>query len=339
MAARTAPNGAALLPEEYRRPVSQAMTLEWNTQAYLLMAERGEGAEPVPEPELWAALSGKHVFENGKFAMLRTPHSVATFSWGRQVMGMVLPLRGDLLISPNARSLIGQAEFAAEKGDPVVAQRVELSPDPKLLGVAGILSRYGKLEQRFGFLALPDGRTVYVDILALTGAERPTAVNLGTLGILNDANWPYHDGTRTVSFEGGSRTFAAAQAAEEGPVLLSSPWFNVDGLGICILRASGQQVYVPQPTPAMGRLEQQFLLNTIPAEQLAAAEPSSVIGHSVFVFYPGQSVEQTRAAASRCRLLSEPAARVVRLTLEDDTKVTIDLDELSIDVEAAAASR
>jgi hypothetical protein len=330
MAART-PSGAIYLPEETKLPSDQAMALELPAHAYALMAERGEGPAPVPLAKLMADLSGRHVFAEGKFAVLRTSASIATFSWGAQVMGQVMPLRENQLLAPEARSLVGYVVAPGVAREVPVAREIVLAPLDAALGVAGVLARAdGAVEQRFAFLALPDGRVIYADLLRLTGSRRPTLLDLGTLGVLNDRNWPGHDGTRTLVHEGGSTTFAAKDAALEPAVAYQSRWFNLDGLGIVRVAAAGEARYVPAPTGAAGRLEQRFHLSAIPPAELASAAPGAALAHAVLVFYPGQTSEATRQAADRCRLHGPAGTPDLRLTLEDGSEANIDLARLHI---------
>src|SRR5439155_6722795 len=137
--------------------------------------------------------------------------------------------------------------------------------------IAAVLSRAdGAIEQRVAFVALADGRTVYCDSLRLTGEKRPQAINLGTLGVLNDASWVYHDGKRTLRFEGGEKTFVAKDAEKAEAFTASSPWYNLDGLGIVCLKTTGEQIYNARRSAVKARLEQLFHLNAVPANATSA---------------------------------------------------------------------
>ena len=100
-------DGSISAPSELLSPSAHLIQMEETPDAYFHLRKYGDGPTPVSEHELWRRLSGKHVFTFGKFALLRTPTSVATFSWGRQVMRMILPLRKELPLSPKNRSLNG----------------------------------------------------------------------------------------------------------------------------------------------------------------------------------------------------------------------------------------
>lgn len=337
MAARN-PRGLIYLPTETKLSSDQNMMLEYLAHTYALMRLRGEGPEPEAVEKLPSDLAGTRLFRSGRLGVVRTTDSIATFSWGAQVMGQVLPLRPDLLLSPETRGLVGHVGAEGVAREAPVALQVAVAPRVDGLGVTGVLARAdGALEQRFGFLALPDGRTIYADRLTPVRALRPTLLHLGTLGVLNDAQWPFHDGTRSIYHEGGEKVFAAAAAATDKPVELTSRWINVDqSLGIVRLASSGPAVYTPAPTNAAGRLEQRFNLNVVPASALAAVSPGQLLAHGVYVFYPNLTAEQTAKVAARCELLSAPEDAMVRLRLEDGLVVEFDLAALRLRVSPSA---
>ena len=156
-------DGSVFLPEEFSFPPTQSGTAEILANVRHLLAEYGTGAPAASEETLLKNYSGRHVFEAGKFALLRTTRSVSSFSWGSQPMGMVMPLDKDLLLSPNERSLIGTVLTVNKTSEKPVVQEVNLTSTTMGFGVSGILSRAGgEVEQRFAFAALPDGRTVYI---------------------------------------------------------------------------------------------------------------------------------------------------------------------------------
>lgn len=357
MAART-PDGPLFLPDEYFFPSTQHYVVDMLGDFYLLLRGWGEGPEPAAEEELWRELSGRHVFETGQFALVRTPRSVSTFSWGAQVMGMALPLSKDLLLNPNERSMIGMIAMEGVGRETPRVRRTAIAPLAEGFGISGILDRAGgRVEQRFAFLALPDGRTVYVDSVRTTEPEDLRALDLGTLGILNEPHWVYHDGTRTVHHEGGELTFTAAGEDHPEPVVFSSPWCNIDDmLGVILPGPARRQVYHPNHRPARGRVEQLFHLNSIDLTRLASqGAPSPLragnsdtdrqeqamqrepIARTILVFHPSQTRDATRAAAARTVLETgassgdsgaDSDAGILRL--EDGTRVSWDLTELRI---------
>ena len=112
--ARRTPQAGIHLPEEFFFPSTQHFLLDMLATVYLLSAQEGDGSAPTPEDALWRAQEGIHVFDAGRFALSRSPNAVASISWGRQSMGMVLPMGRDLLLSPNERSLIGSVRASRQ---------------------------------------------------------------------------------------------------------------------------------------------------------------------------------------------------------------------------------
>ena len=322
-------NGGIHEPEEILVATTHAIPAELHADAYLLMRELGEGPPPVEADQLWKDLAGKYVFAAGKFAVLRTPRSIATFSWGRVVMGMAMPLRKDLLLTPNERSLIGIVQMPGAKRDTPRARKIVLGQDPGELTVTGILDRgAGAVEQRFAFVALNDGTTVYADVLNAAGFAKPATIDLGVLGVLNEPRWVYHDGQRTLRYEGGEKIFHAADAEKGESLDFSSPWCNLDGLGIVCLKTAGHQVYTPKPSMTRGRLEQMFCLNhvTSPAATSAADAP---FASTVLVLYPDQPWQVTRTMTTRCRCEGDDPFRFA-VILHDGRRIVINLQNSTV---------
>lgn len=330
MAAR-GPTGRVYLAEEYSFPSTEPMMLDQHAEAYLLLRGWGEGPEPLAEDEYLRNVSGLSLFETGKFALLRTPRSAATFSWGPQVMGMVLPLSTDLLLNPNERSLVGSVSVEGVTRDHPNVLQARALPLGDGFAVTGVLDRAeGKVEQRFAFVALPDGRAVYVDSFHTSEPARLRSLDAGTLGILNEPHWIYHDGTRTVHTEEGSRTYTGTGEAESDPVVTHSRWCNVDDmLGIVSLGPNPRQVYLPLQKPTRSRLEQILHLNSIDPEGWTEEKNSTgrrLVGRSILVFYPNQLHDATRQAAEQTRVEAQ-GPEAGRIALPGGVAITYDLEK------------
>lgn len=330
MAKRT-PDSGIHAPEEYSFPSTQQFLFEMFGDIYLLLAERGDGPAPTAEKELWHKLEGLHLFEAGKFGVMRSENAVATFSWGAQVLGMVLPMQRDLLISPYERSLIGSMRVEGMKSETPRVRQVKLSPSKDVLGVSGIVERAGgAIEQRFGFVALPDGRTLYVEALRQTSQTKLLSLELAPLAVLNEARWVYHEPKRTLYSQAGQEVFSATAKSEKVARAMSSPWYNIDdALGIVCLAGSGKQSYLANTKSERGRVEQLFTLNAVDASKLAG-EPGKPLAQTAIVFYPKQEHEATSKVAGKCQLQQNGAKYEV--SLEDGKKVSVDLDALSVEV-------
>lgn len=331
--AKRDPKGGIFLPEEYFFPSTQQFLLDTMADNYLLCAQLGDGPTPVTQEEFDTAMLGLHMFTPGKFAVMRSPKGISSFSWGRRVMGVAMPYQKDIMISPYERSMVGSiAGKGIQKESPKVREAVvqELG---SAFGVAGVLERAGgMLEQRFAFIALPDGRTVYIDkVLATSATKDAMTLHLGTIAVANEPRWAYHGGDRTIYLDGGHRVFSCLSAAStETVVFPKSPWFNIDDrLGVVPVDCTGRAEYAPTCDVRAGRIEQLFHLN---AQQIEAqpAGGSAPVAVTALVFYPGQEHKQTAAAATKCALSGSKATGSYTLTLDDGSVFTIDLAKLAV---------
>jgi hypothetical protein len=338
MAARSAHNGPIVLPHETNFPSTQGFVLEGAARAYLLIAAHGEGPESVSEEQLWRDLHGRHVFKFGQFALQRSDRAIASFSWGRQIMGLCVPMDKDLVVTPCDRGMIGYVKVDGISDKPTV-KRVVTPNLGDAFGVIGILDR-GSIrksttkprsapiaEQRFAFVALPDGTTVYVDRFVPLTPDKPSSVELGTVGVLNDVDWVWHGGKRTLFYDDGRTLFKAADAPTQPRLNLHSKWLNMDDkLGIVCLSSAGQS-YIPQSNSNRGRLEQLLHLNVVPPEQLSRGHPSQ----TAIVFFPQQSADQTKLVSEQCRIdSSDSAPMIIRLPQH---LITVDFEKLSVSLQ------
>jgi hypothetical protein len=242
-------------------------------------------------------------------------------------MGMVLPLQRDLLLAPDEHSLTG--DFGRTKS---LVRKVNIIDIPDTLAICGIVNHVATattksatqpapVEQRFAFVALPDGRAIYAD-------DRPEPL---MLGVLNDLHWVYHNGKRTIYFNDGSITFNAANATTDPPFKHASAWSNVDdALGIVSLAADDTEIsYDSRPVRASARLEQRLILGSSNLQSGL---------QNVLVLYPGQHADQTAQCAKRCAL-DQPDASHRVIKLDDGTEIAVDLGDLTIQVQKVRAAR
>ena len=331
MAARN-PDGALFLQDEFFFASTQHMFFELACQAYLMLRTKGEGAPPISEKELICQLAGTYLFESGEFAILRTPNSVSTFSWGARTMGMVLPLQKDILLTPYESSLVGTVIIDSVRHERSVVQEVRYIEMERGFAVVGVLERAeGAVKQRFGFAALEDDRCIYADRLYTRSEVHIDALELGTIGIANEPHWVHHDGVRTLHF-GRGREYITGDGLDETPFLFSHPWFNIDNvMGIVSLAGSGNQTWTPLHRYQRGRLQQLFVLNAYDDRSALIREEDGLVAETAIVFYPGQSQRKTRQAASRCRYQALPDDRFA-ICLEDGVRVQFDLQRLTVNV-------
>jgi hypothetical protein len=111
---------------------------------------------------------------------------------------------------------------------------------------------------------------------------------------------------------------------------MKSAWYNIDDkMGIIALQAPGAQVYDPKPTAAKGRLEQIFHLNQYDVTKLSN-DGKLPLGTTALLFYPGERGKDTADNARKCKLGFSTNASVFRITLEDGSQITIDLNDLKL---------
>jgi hypothetical protein len=236
---------------------------------------------------------------------------------------MVVPLRRDLLVTPNDRGLIGVVE-GVKNERPQLKRWALIESVGDFLAVCGELDRgNGALAQRFAFVALPDGRVVYADHVAAKSNTKPPIFHGGTIGILNDRNWVHHpNAARTLRFAGGQHVFAAARDEHFRDIEFDPPWYNLDdALGIVALLTTGRAVYQDKPTAARGRREQLFHMS---AHALLPAQ-------CVLVLYPAQTAARTRVAAGRCKLIPTEDPLRFSVALDDGKRLDFDLKRLNVE--------
>lgn len=330
MAARN-PAGSLYAPTETKLSSDDAMALELPAHTYALLAARGEGPAPAAMAEVMRAAAGARIFPDAKIAVHRTPAAFASMSWGAQSMGLVQPLERDQLFSPESRSLVGHVVLAGDIGDRPRVHDAMSTETAAGLGVVGVLRRAGeRIEQRFAFIALRDGRVVFAD--RLTGFEPVPEVrlDLGTLGVLNDSHWPDQRSERELHHAAGTFVARAADAGRTPPWDSDSRWMNLDDrFGLIRLAGSGRFRFVPAPTSAAGRLEQRLHLNAGPHNIPPDSDRGDLIAFGTALLLPGHTARATAAAAAASTVLSAPGAPLVEVRLSDGLGLRIDFDHLS----------
>ena len=230
-------------------------------------------------------------------------------------------------MSPYERNMVGSVAGAGLKGEAPLVRETVVQDLGDAFGVAGVLERAdGQFEQRFAFVALPDGRAVYADRVLVTSATRHAmTLRLGTIALANEPRWACHDGDRTIHHEGGHSNFGCRSGKSTATVTFpASAWFNVDDqLGIATVKCTGRPQYDPACDVRHGRVEQLFHANTVRIGPQETGSRSPV-AETVLVFHPGKDRRETATVAAKCTL------RNGTLTLDDGASLVIDLDALSV---------
>lgn len=241
-------------------------------------------------------------------------------------MGLVMPLGKDLLLSPNERSLIGIISVEGLKAEKPKVVKAEPRKVGDAFVVTGEMLRAGEsMRQRFAFVTLANGRTIYVDDLCVIKPVKNAQVNLGALAVLNDPNWIYHDGNRDLYWSDNHRTFDVRDGKAPQPASMASRWYNLDDkLGIVAATITGGQTYDDNRKIVNGRLEQLFVLNALSTGTTQLEPSDTPIAKTALVFYPGSNRNQTAAAAERVNA-DWSGIESCCLTMDDGIFMTVNL--------------
>ncbi|MEI7730571.1 MAG: hypothetical protein WCO56_13435 [Verrucomicrobiota bacterium] len=267
------PGGPTLLPQEYFFPSLPGMYVNAYTMAFLLHAAFGDGVEPVSAAEFLHAKTRVQNFEQGEFAVQRTPHGWASFSWGNRIMGQAIPFTRDLLGSPYEWSFIGTVEATPTGTPPQPAAPKKGAEYPRILKLArqvttryfsvqATLSRAGGLvEQAIVFVSLPDGTVAYFERFTARQELELKRLESCKLGVLNEPEWVYQRKPRRLFSASGERFVNGLEAS--AAFTLPSTWLNVDDAWGLVLLGEHGFYYQPTHQAAKGRREQ-FLFATPP---------------------------------------------------------------------------
>jgi len=203
MQARSA-DGRVFLPGEYRFASTQHDTiamfgLQW---LYLHVADRIRD-EPTQR------LGTRHV-KSGGLVLHRTPNAFVTLSYGAKVMAQAAAMRLDRIVSPDQRSLIGGVYLAGEQRPPnpkVSAMDVDVKEDRFTAKLS--VDHGPSIRANLVFRTDPNG-TLYVhEELVAVQDVTVTRVGTGMIGVLNNRQWIYESGRRTLTLDDESTVIPA----------------------------------------------------------------------------------------------------------------------------------
>jgi len=202
------------------------------TENYMLRRLFGSGENALPDGKIEQRLAGVRIFEEGMFAIHRTPTSISSFSWHTTArksppMGMTLPLDKDTLIYPMPGSLIGDLRETATVTSSVADERPgvrshQVAAKDNSLNVLLKLQRCGeKVAQNCAFVSLPDGSSVYLEERVAEKSVTLYRATSGNVVINDDVRWVYQSKPRRFFGEGGELTPSDATRFQ-------TRWLNID---------------------------------------------------------------------------------------------------------------
>jgi hypothetical protein len=205
-------DGAIYAPGENYFPSSQPHLGLWLVQAWLALHCADRELAPATTDKL-----GVKYLPDGKLIVRRTPTAIHTVAWGTTIMAQAMPIQKDHIISPDSRNGIGRIIV---KGNPlpVTLKSVEVKSAADSFVVTMTVLHGDLVQADLVFSSLPDGRFQIDE--TLTALKNGSCDRIETLsfGILNNPNWVYESGKRTLAFAGRSNSFRAGA----GGVLVSN---------------------------------------------------------------------------------------------------------------------
>lgn len=252
-------DGRVFLPGEYRFPSTQHDTIAMFALQWVSL----HLADPIVDKPV-KRLGTRHL-EAGKLVLQRTPKAFVTLSYGAKIMAQVAAMRPDRIVSPDQRSLVGSVYVAGEKRPaPLKVSRSEVKMLPDRF-TARLDVDHGKKIRAALLFQTDAGGTLHAQE-TLTARDNVTVrqVATGLIGILNNKQWIYEDGSRTISLDGkGTEVAAHSGALLEGRVKEMS----VDG----VLHINSPQElpirYQASKGPQRGRATDRLYLNYHDGEQ------------------------------------------------------------------------
>ncbi|MBD2861283.1 hypothetical protein [Paenibacillus oceani] len=280
--------------------------------SYLLHVFGGAGACPSEPAELAERLSGVHLYPFGGSVIHRTPSTFTSFTWRNNVMGLSMPAKGVWNVTPLYASYTGTMKLESSGTSPgsltnesIIrgVEKEQISPYTDGFGAVVEISRgHGDLKQDVAFVALPDGRSVYVERFRVQKACAVREWQTGTIGIRNEhysAMPELAPGSRTLYMMDGERTFRGfyGREADEvrsfGPV----PYVNMDHtIGYLLYGTRGVRYVNRHVYPKWKGVEDILVLNDFgdrTFDQPQTLEPS------VIVALPNRTAEETAASYDR----------------------------------------
>lgn len=163
---------------------------------YLLHYFSGNGVEPQTEEQFYKDISGVHCYPYGSIIAKQAPSTFASLSWRNSAMAVTMPKHKLFTITTPPSSTFGNIAVKGEKNEQFqdFSKNILKIKDEKIVAydngfsVIGEIERGdGKIRQNMGFVALPQGNTVYFEKLNIDSYCEIVKMETGLVGIRNDS--------------------------------------------------------------------------------------------------------------------------------------------------------
>ncbi len=202
---RRSPEGNIYLPEETFFASTHSDLFRSLTESWLTL----HSADPIrdePAPRL-----GVRRLDPARIILHRTPTAVHTLAWGARTMAQCVPSRLDRMVSPHQRNGIGHVRLKDARSElPIHVRSVDIqSNDEGFTADLAVEHGDGLITAHLHFRSQADGTWTMGERLVADKALETAEIATGLIGILNNPNWIYENGQRTITVDGKTTEVAA----------------------------------------------------------------------------------------------------------------------------------
>jgi hypothetical protein len=298
------------------------------TKSYLLHVFGGAGVDPSDQAEMISRLSGVYEYPYGNIIVHRTKETFTSFSWRNNVMALSLPKKGLWSITPLYASFTGTVQFEEPKGiqgltnESIVRDviRERIIPYEDGFGAVVTIARGDReLLQDVAFVALPNGKSIYVEQFHADRACKLRELTTGLVGVRNESYKAMSElapGERTLYFASGAETFQGFYGKEPDLVKRYSPqgYVNIDNeIGYLIYGSAGITYRNKHEYPKWKGVEDVLILNDRGAVEFKENESLKPF---IIIAMPNQTHEQTALSHRQTTWLCDQPEHALLLELD-----------------------
>jgi hypothetical protein len=251
MQARNA-DGAIYAPGENYFPSAQGHVGYWLAQSWLIL----HYAEKELRPE--NPKTGITYFNDGKILINRTSNAFHSVSWGEKIMIQLMPVAKDHVMSPDQRNGIGRISVN-DTIQPVMLKSVDVIQADKGFTVKMVVAHGKYVEAIIDCTSDSNGHLNIQETLKAVKACTTDFVETLSFGILNNPNWVYETGARSLNM--GTQHYSV-KAGTGGTYQADTKTVEVDKLNFVLNEVSSISYKTAKKIEA-SRFTDMLVLNNI----------------------------------------------------------------------------
>ncbi len=250
------PDGAIYQPDEFFFASTQSDRLYSLAQSWLILRQ----TETIPNR--FQNKQGVLRLDSGKIILNRSKHAIHTVSWGKQIMAQCLPNQLDRIVSPHLRSGVGHIKLHNDQKElPLFLHRIAVHDQNDRFNVEMEVD-HGKetIRAYLRFQSTPDGVWHWQEKLVALQDVTTSEIATGFIGILNNRQWIYERGERTITIDNSKETIIHALS---GTSLRSKQTrqLNIDGIVEIVGKDNLQIQYLGARQAERARITDRLYLN------------------------------------------------------------------------------